>query len=58
MSTHVTNSNIKFDITPEQADQLREYYNTDATEDYEVCELLDKLIDDYTSWYITINIKV
>lgn len=31
-------------ITPEQADQLCKYYNVDATEDYEICELLDKLM--------------
>lgn len=49
MSTHVIDRNIKFEITPEQANQLRKYYDIDTTEDYEVCELLNKLIDDYTS---------
>lgn len=43
------NKNIDFMITPEQADQLCKYYNVDAAEDYEICELLDRLIDEVTS---------
>lgn len=41
--------NINFEITPEQAHQLCDYYEVTGLDEYEICELLDRLIDDITS---------
>ena len=40
--------NINFIITPEQAEDICKYYGKDINEmeDYEIGELLDRLIDD------------
>lgn len=40
--------NINFILTREQAEDICKYYkkNINEMEDWEICELLDKLIDD------------
>lgn len=40
--------NINFTLTYEQAKDICEYYGANISEmaDWEICELLDKLIDD------------
>ena len=40
--------NIKFNLTYEQAQSICEHYGQDISkmEDWEICELLDKLIDE------------
>jgi hypothetical protein len=47
--------NISFILTPEQAQDICKHYNMNASEmeDYEICELLDRLIDDTLFGYVT-----
>ena len=47
------NGNITFILTREQAEDICKYYNKDITtmEDWEIGELLDKLIDEFLFSY-------
>ena len=46
----VSNSVLSFNVTKEQAIKICEHFGKDINkmEDYEVCELLDKIIDNLT----------
>lgn len=45
-------NNILFNVTPQQVELIKKYFNiTIPLDDYEVCDLLDRLIDE------TVNVE-
>lgn len=52
MNNKTETSNIVYHITPEQKDIILKYFKkeNEELEEYQVCELLDKVIDEMLSW--------